>query len=391
MRFGDPGGDDMATATVPTSAASDWLATAKTLADQFATRAAAHDADDSFVAENYAAMRAAKLFSAPVPADLGGGGASFAEHAAIIRMLGRACGSTALAYSMHSHLLQATIWRHRHNATPPAEPLLRRIAKEELVLVSTGGSDWIDGSGTLTKGEDGNYRFTARKIFGSGGPAGDLLLTTGIYEDPQNGPTVYHFGVSMKDPGVKVQDNWRTLGMRGTGSNDIVIENVAVADAGVSVRRSKGVWHRFFDVISPIVWPLVLSAYVGVAENAADIALGVAKKRASDTITQDTVGEMRTQLLLAQDALDRMIAVGASEYEPSVALSDVTYRRKTVAANAALRAVELAMEAASGAGFFRATGLERSFRDIQGVRYHPWQERKQYRFSGRVALGLDPV
>ena len=381
----------MATATVPTSANSDWLTTAKTLADQFATRAAAHDEDDSFVAENYAALRAAKMFSAPVPADLGGGGATYAEHAAIIRTLGRACGSTALAYSMHSHLLQATIWRHRHNATPPAEPLLRRIAKEELVLVSSGGSDWLDGSGALTKGEDGNYKFTARKIFGSGSPSGDLLLTTGVYEDPQSGPTVYHFGVSMKDPGVKVQDNWRTLGMRGTGSHDIAIENVAVADAGVSVRRQKGAWHRFFDVISPLIWPLVLSAYVGVAENAADIALGLAKKRANDTITQDIVGQMRTQLLLAQDTLDRMIAVGASEYEPSVALSDVTYRRKTVAANAALRAVELAMEAASGAAFFRAAGLERCFRDIQGVRYHPWQERKQYRFSGRIALGLEPV
>ena len=378
------------TTSAPTTRTTDWIGTTKTLSEDFAKRAGAHDADDSFVAENYAAMKEAKIFSAPVPAELGGGGATYAEHAAMIRTLGRACGSTALAYSMHSHLLQATIWRHRHNATPPAEPLLRRIAKEELVLVSSGGSDWLEGSGTLTKQEDGNYRFSARKIFGSGSPSGDLLLTTGVYDDPQNGPTVFHFGVSMKDPGVKVQDNWRTLGMRGTGSHDITIENVAVADAGVSVRRPKGTWHRFFDVISPIVWPLVLSAYVGVAETAADIALGFAKKRAADTITQDTIGEMRTQLLLAQETLDRMIAAGAN-HEPSVALSDLTYRRKTVAANAALRAVELAMEAASGAGFFRAAGLERYFRDIQGVRYHPWQERKQYRFSGKIALGLDPV
>ena len=86
-----------------------------------------------------------------------------------------------------------------------------------------------------------------------------------------------------------------------------------------------------------------------------------------------------------------MTALASAEYEPSVALSDLTYRRKTAAAKAALRAVELAMEAASGAAFFRSSGLERSFRDIQGVRYHPWQERKQYRFSGRIALGLDPL
>ncbi len=379
----------MAMAT-DTSTKTDWVATAKTLADDFATRTAKHDADDSFVAENYAAMRAAKLFSAPVPADLGGGGASYAEHVAMIRTIAHGCGSTALAYSMHSHLLQASIWRHRHNATPPAEPLLRRIAKEELVLVSTGGSDWLDGSGTLTK-DDGNYKLSGRKIFGSGGPSGDLMLTTGVYDDPQNGPTVMHFGVSMKDPGVKVQDNWRTLGMRGTGSNDIVIENVAVADAAISVRRPKGKWHRFFDVITPLVWPLVLSAYVGVAESAHDIALAMAKKRKDDTITQDIVGEMRTQLLIAQETLDRMTAIGASEFEPTVANSDLTYQRKTAVANAAIRSVELAMEAASGAGFFRASGLERCFRDIQGVRYHPWQERKQYRFTGRIALGLDPV
>ena len=367
-----------------------WLATAQRLAEEFGARAATHDADGDFVADNYAAMRKAKLFSAPVPAELGGGGASFAEHAAIIRTIGRRCGSTALAYSMHGHLLQATIWRHRHNAPPPAEPLLRRIAAEELVLVSSGGSDWLDGSGTLTK-DGANYRFSARKVFGSGSPGGDLLLTTGIYEDAEHGAQVLHFGVNMHDAGVKVQDNWRTLGMRGTGSNDIVIENVAVADAGVSLRRPKGTWHRFFDIVSPLIWPLVLSAYVGVAEQAHDIALDLAQKRKNDPATQEAVGEMRANLLLAQETLERMVATASTDYEPSVALSDVTYQRKTALSRAALRTVELALEAASGAGFYRAAGLERCFRDIQGLRYHPWQERKQYVFSGRIALGLDPV
>ena len=378
------------TTEAPTAQATGWVAKARQLADDFATRADTHDAAGTFVTENYAALREAKLFSAPVPADLGGGGVSYAEHCAMIRAIAHGCGSTALAYSMHSHLLQASIWRHRHNATPPAEPLLRRIAKEELVLVSSGGSDWLDGSGTLTKDGD-NYRFSARKIFGSGGPAGDLLLTTGVYDDPEKGPQVFHFGVNMKDPGVKVQTNWDTLGMRGTGSNDIVIENVAVADAGISVRRPKSTWHRFFDVISPIVWPLVTSAYVGVAETAHDIALAMAKKRRDDTVTQDIVGEMRTQLLLAQETLDRMVALASTDFEPSIATSDLTYQRKTALVNASLRTVELAMEAAGGAGFFRSAGLERCFRDIQGLRYHPWQERKQYRFSGRIALGLDPV
>jgi alkylation response protein AidB-like acyl-CoA dehydrogenase len=49
------------------------------------------------------------------------------------------------------------------------------------------------------------------------------------------------------------------------------------------------------------------------------------------------------------------------------------------------------MVGAGGQGYFKGMGLERRFRDIQAARYHPIQEPKQHRFSGRVALGLDPV
>jgi alkylation response protein AidB-like acyl-CoA dehydrogenase len=380
----------MAIATETKSSTKDWVAVARGLASDFATRAAEHDANDSFVAENYQALRDKKLFSAPIPAELGGGGAGFAEHCEIIRAIARGCGSTALAYSMHSHLLQALIWRWRHNATPPAEPLLRRIAAEELILVSSGGSDWLEGSGTLTK-KNGSYIFNARKIFGSGSPSGDLLLTTGIYDDPEKGPTVLHFGVNMRGPGVKVLDNWRTMGMRGTGSNDIVIENVEVADAGVSVRRPKGKWHRFFDVVSPVIWPLVTAAYLGVAESARDIALAQVQKKRDDPIVQQLIGEMDTELANARMMWEQLVAGGAADREPSLASSDEIYKRKTILSRAAVRAVYLAMEVTGGSSFFRSVGLERAFRDIQGVRFHPMHERRQYLFSGRVALGLDPV
>lgn len=380
----------MATTMERDTTKTDWLATAQRLSEDFATRAAEHDAKDSFVAENYAAMREAKLFSAPIPKELGGGGATFAEHAAMIRILAHGCGSTALAYSMHSHPLQATIFRHRAGAQPPAEPLLRRIAKEELVIVTSGGSDWLEGSGTLVK-EGNDYTFNARKIFSSGSPSGDLMLTMGIYDDPEKGPQVYHFGVNMHDPGVKVQDNWHTMGMRGTGSNDVVIENVKVLDASVSVRRPKGKWHPSFDVIAAIAFPLIGSAYVGVAESARDLALQMAQKRRDDPITQSLIGEMDTQLLVAQDALNALLAGVQNGFTPNLGLSDLTFKRKTTIANALARTVHLAMEVAGGGSFFRDKALERHFRDIQGMRFHPLHERRQQLFSGRVALGLDPV
>src|SRR5918996_767181 len=360
------------------------------LSPGFASRAAIHDAEGSFVAENYELLRQYKLFSAAVPTELGGSGASHKEICGMIRELARYDGSTALAFSMHSHLLAALVWRHQHSLTPPAEPLLRRIAAEELVLVSTGGSDWLDGSGVALK-EDGGYRVSGRKVFSSGAPSGHLLLTTAVYDDPEGGPTVLHFAVNLKGEGVTILDDWRTLGMRGTGSDSVILDGVYVPEAGVSVRRPKGKWHRFFDVISPLVWPLVMSVYVGVAEAARDIALSQAAKKKDDPLVQELVGEMDTELLSAQNALQSMIELAGTDYEPNPHNSSLTYQRKTLAGKGAVRTVEKAMEVVGGSSFFRSLGLERCFRDVQGVRFHPFQERRQYLFSGRVALGLDPV
>ena len=117
------------------------------------------------------------------------------------------------------------------------EPLLRRVGAEELILVSSGGSDWLPGSGTATR-VDGGYRVTARKIFSSGCPSGDLLITSAVYDDPEAGPTVLHFPVPLRDHGVKILDTWHTMGMRATGSHDVVLEAVAVAHPSKVVAKA---------------------------------------------------------------------------------------------------------------------------------------------------------
>jgi len=87
-----------------------------------------------------------------VPVELGGGGASLPELGAMLRTLAHGCPSTALALSMHTHQVAANVWRWRHQQAP-MEPLLRRIAAEQLVLVSSGGSDWLAGSARAERTE----------------------------------------------------------------------------------------------------------------------------------------------------------------------------------------------------------------------------------------------
>jgi alkylation response protein AidB-like acyl-CoA dehydrogenase len=312
----------------------------------------------------------------------------------MLQELGRRCSSSALALSMHTHLVATAVWQWKHGtpaARTAAGSLLGRVGAEELVLVSSGGSDWLEGSGKAEKVE-GGFRLDAHKIFASGSPSGELLVTTGVYDDPVAGAMVLHLLVPLDAPGVRIHDNWRTMGMRATGSNDITIERVFVPDDAVSLRRPKGKWDEFFDVHAPVVWPLVMSVYVGVAEAARPVALDCAAKRRDDPIVQGLVGEMDTNLTCAQLALREMVALGNDyDYAPEIERSNRVYVSKTIVARSALRTVELAMEICGGRSFFRSAGIERLFRDVQAVRFHPWQERKQYVFSGRVALGLDPV
>jgi alkylation response protein AidB-like acyl-CoA dehydrogenase len=365
----------------------DWTAKMRELGEDFASRAAKHDEEDSFVAENYAKLKDQGAFAAGVPGELGGGNASHAELCAMIRQLAHHCSSTALAFSMHTHLVATLAYLWRSGNKGP-EPMLKRVAAEKLVLVSTGGSDWLAGSGKLEKVGDG-FRMSGRKIFGSGVLSGDVLMTTGVYDDPKAGATVIHFPLSLKAEGVKILDTWRVLGMRGTGSHDVLLENVFVPDSAMGgVRRPAGQWHPFMHAVTLAALPVFYAAYLGVAESARDLALKLAAPKKNDPLTPLIVGEMENQLITAQLAHASMVQLVVSE-KPGPATTSAVLARRTILATAAIRTVEKALEAAGGAGFYRGAGLERAMRDIQAARYHPVPEKRQVRLTGRQLLGLE--
>jgi acyl-CoA dehydrogenase len=363
----------------------DLAARAARIAEEIEGHAAAHDEDDSFVAEGYAALRREGLFKALVPEDLGGAGASVGDIGQAIRILGAACSSTALAFSMHSHVVALAAWRHRHGQ-PGAEGLLRRVG-EGAILLSSGGSDWLDSGGTATR-EDGGYRVTARKGFASGVPEADILATSAVYDDPEAGPTVLHFPVPLDSEGVSIEENWRVMGMRGTGSHDLILADVFVPDAAISATRPKGRWHPLFHAISMIALPIIYSAYVGVAEGARDKAISMARKRPADAGLIATVGQMDNALTAARTAHDRMLWL-ADHGTPGPDSTKQATTLRTLVGHTAIETVERAMMVAGGSAFYRAKGLERAFRDVQAARFHPLQEQAQLAYSGRLALGLD--
>lgn len=353
----------------------------------FAERAEHCDSDDVFVAENFAELRQRGVLAVGVPAALGGGDASYPELCEMLRILGRYCGSTALALSMHMHPLATLVWRWRRDPSP-VERFLRRVVDGQLQLVTSGASDWLEGSGVAVRVE-GGWRITARKRFASGSPSGDLLMTTAVDTAYVPDPIVLHFAVPFTTNGITVQDNWRTLGMRGTGSHDVVLEDVYVPDSAISMRRPSGKWVPPFQLMHMMALPLVMGCYVGVAEAMRERAIAIAMKSPGNTDVPAVVGEMDTELAGARIAHRDMIEA-ASTLEPGAESLNRVVMGRTLVGRAVLRVAERAMEAAGGGGFYRAAGLERLFRDIQGAHYHRPQERMQLRYSGELALGREP-
>ncbi|HEY9642441.1 MAG TPA: acyl-CoA dehydrogenase family protein, partial [Coleofasciculaceae cyanobacterium] len=106
--------------TIPTMPRenTDWLSLAESLGKQFAARETEADESDLFVADNIARLKSSGLMAAGVPTELGGGGASYADLCSVLRILGRYCSSTALAFSMHTHQVMIPTWRWQHQNAP---------------------------------------------------------------------------------------------------------------------------------------------------------------------------------------------------------------------------------------------------------------------------------
>lgn len=367
----------------------DLQALVQTVGPRFAEGAAERDHGDIFVAENYAVLKEHKVFSALVPVDLGGGGVSHSGMCAFLRQLAHYCPSTALALSMHQHLVAAAAYNHRNGR--PGRKLLERVAADETVLISTGANDWMESNGTV-KRADGGFRVSARKPFGSGSPNGGVLVTSAPFEDPKDGWQVLHFSVPFAAPGVSLADDWKTLGMRATGSHTIVLDEVFVPDEDVALRRPRGRFHPAWNVILTVAMPLIMSVYAGVAEAAAVIGQRHASKRQGDPTVPYLLGELTNQLTMVQLAIDDMVRLANDlDFTMNLEVANAVLVRKTIVAEHVLATVEKALQAAGGAGFYRKIGLERLLRDAHGAQFHPLPGIRQHRFTGRIALGLDPI
>jgi acyl-CoA dehydrogenase len=202
---------------------------------------------------------------------------------------------------------------------------------------------------------------------------------------------VLHCTIPFSAEGVSIDLTWDTLGLRATGSHTVILNDVFVPDAAVALVRPADQWHPIWNTIMGAAMPLIMSAYVGIADAAVDVARRAVAGRTEPHVLQ-VLGEMMNAHTTAADVVTAMFAESDDlRFDNTDEMASRTLSRKTVAADAVIETVRLAMEATGGVGYTRQSEIERLYRDAHGSLFHPLPRAKQTRLTGRVALGLSPI
>jgi alkylation response protein AidB-like acyl-CoA dehydrogenase len=371
------------------------------LLEGFRSRAADLDRANAYFADDLAELRSAGYLAAAVPAERGGWGLSLAELAASQRRLARYAPATALATTMHHYWIGIANECERFG-----DPSLRWIqeaaARGEVFAAghAEAGND-IPVLLSTCKAErvDGGYRLTGRKQFGSNGPAWTWLGAHALDVDAPGGPHVVHAFVERTSPGVTVVETWDTLGMRATQSHDTVLDGVFVPDERVGAVVPAGSKDHPF-VVAMAMWPLSLigAVYLGIADRALELAVDGARRKTSMAIdrgayayhpmVQHQVAEMYLELDAAGATLDTFVADWVAGVDHGDAWVPKVYSAKWRAVEAAKRVVDRALDVTGGAGMFKASELERLYRDVRCGGFHPANDALTHELVGKALLGV---
>ena len=359
-----------------------------------AEHAAEHDRDATFVSEAYAAMREHGYLALAVPEELGGLGATMRQACYAQAELGRHDGATALSVAMHTYLTLVQVYRRRMGA-PDAEGVLRRIAAEGIVIATSGGSDWLWPTTTAVPTDTG-YLVSGRKTFCSQSPAATVVATCAVLGEPGAEADVMHFSVPFGAPGVRIEETWDTLGMRGTASHDVVLEDVAVAADKIAGHRPYGELGAPLLAATVHFAPIVGATYYGIAAGARDMAVTAAaggsrgqKPTAELPAAHRQVGLMDSKLRGAWWALMGSLDELGEDYQATPAALATVMLAKRQAVLESIEVVNLAMDVLGGRSFFRRFGMERAYRDVRAGTFHPLTPEATLTYAGKLALG-DP-
>jgi alkylation response protein AidB-like acyl-CoA dehydrogenase len=255
------------------------------------------------------------------------------------------------------------------------------------------------------------WRIDGRKSFGTLSPVADVMMVACRHRKDDGSWVNGNAMVFRGTPGQTILDNWDALGMRASGSGDIVYDNCVVPEELFFEVAPWGELDASRLVIGTGSNLGLLGAFVGIAESARDQIGALLVKRTKQPTGRPLaerhgilhgMGELelelntcRAHLAWMGDHVDEVLSqrpVGSVSVDELHELMAVFQASKLVAQRAAISVVDKALQLSGGAGYMSAHPLSRLYRDVRaGPFMQPLSANEAHEYIGRVGLGQDPI
>jgi 3-hydroxy-9,10-secoandrosta-1,3,5(10)-triene-9,17-dione monooxygenase len=366
-------------------------------------RERAQETEDARVvpADSVKAIEETGFFRLLQPARFGGLEAEPITFLTAVRLIASACGSTGwVASVLGVHAWQLALF------PPPAQEEVwaaDRAVRASSSYAPTGRAEQVAGG----------HRLTGRWSFSSGCDHATWVLLGGIVLDADGKPVDFRtFLLPVSD--YEIDDVWDTVGLRGTGSNDIVVDGVFVPEhrslSFTDVTRCACPGHAVnqaplyrlpygslfsYSITTPIIG-MAMGAYEAhVAYQRERVrAAYVGQKAAEDPFGQVRIAEAAAELDAAWLAVERnmteLMELARAGEKIRVPLRLRVRRDQVRGTGQAIRAVDLLFENSGGRALKTGTPIQRFWRDAHAGRVHAINDPERALSAfGRGEFGLD--
>ncbi|MCJ7841030.1 acyl-CoA/acyl-ACP dehydrogenase [Lederbergia sp. NSJ-179] len=219
--------------------------------------------------------------------------------------------------------------------------------------------------------ENGVWILNGRKTFTTASPVLTYFLTSAWIEEKQS----IGFFLLHKDlPGLSVDETWNVMSMRGTGSHDLVLEDVKVEDSKLIELPDKKSPAKFGG------WALHIPAtYLGIAQAARDYAVHFANHHTPNSLNgpisqlpnvQQHLGEIELELAQARHLLYSVATAYDDEKRRQYLTNEIAIVKHTVT-NSAIKIVDKAMRVVGAKSLQLTNPLQRYYRDVRAGLHNP--------------------
>jgi len=348
--------------------------TARDLAERMLLpRAGARDRDETFPADELRELGRLGLLGVAVPEELGGAGASVVAYSLALQELARGDASVSVAVSVTNMVAELIVavgsdeQRRRH---------VPRVCSGEYVCGAFALSEPQAGSDpaamrTLARRDGSGWRLSGTKQWITSGDHAGLIVVWAVTDPGAGHRGISAFLVPGGAPGLAVGKAEDKLGLRGSTTVQLVLDDVAVGDDALLGAVGDGFKLAMMALDGGRIG--IASQAVGVSRGALDAALRYAAERETfgqPILRHQAIGNMLADCATWLDAATLMTMRAAWRKQKGMPFSREASMAKLLASEKACAICDIAIQIHGGYGYTRDFPVERAWRDARVTRIY---------------------